>query len=261
MTTSDIPDSAPDFADRSDFEEADRGLVSPPLSSTITAEDGRVVWNFDDTAFLDEDCPDTVHPNLWRQSQLSARAGLFEVTEGVFQARGFDLSNMTLIEGDHGVVVVDPLASAETAAAALDLYRSLRGERPVAAVVFTHSHLDHFGGVLGVIGPDDDVPVVAPQGFMEHSVAENVYAGTAMLRRGTYYSGANLERGPEGLVGMGLGFTASTGTAGLVAPTVEVRHTGQELILDGVVFRFQMTPGAEAPAEMNFLLPQRRALC
>ncbi|MEU8487097.1 alkyl sulfatase dimerization domain-containing protein [Streptomyces sp. NPDC048641] len=261
MTIADTPTADPDFADRSDFEEADRGLVSPPLSSTITAEDGRVVWNFDDTAFLDEDCPGTAHPNLWRQSQLCARAGLFEVTEGVFQVRGFDLSNMTLIEGDHGVVVVDPLASTETAAAALELYRSQRGERPVAAVVFTHSHIDHFGGVLGVIGADDGVPVVAPQGFMEHSVSETVYAGTAMLRRGVYYSGSNLERGPEGLVGMGLGFTASTGTAGMVAPTVDVRHTGQELTLDGVVFRFQMTPGTEAPAEMNFLLPQRRALC
>ncbi|MFF2503620.1 alkyl/aryl-sulfatase [Streptomyces sp. NPDC058067] len=259
MTTTDAP--APDFADRSDFEEADRGLLAPPPTATITAEDGRVVWNFGDTAFLDEDCPDTAHPNLWRQSQLCARAGLFEVTEGVYQVRGFDLSNMTLIEGRRGVVVVDPLVSAETAAAALALYRSQRGDRPVTGVIFTHSHIDHFGGVLGVIRASDDVPVVAPQGFMEHSVAENVYAGTAMLRRGMYYSGANLERGPEGLVGMGLGFTASAGTPGLVPPTVEIRHTGQELTLDGVVFRFQMTPGTEAPSEMNFLLPQLRALC
>ncbi|RVU22307.1 MBL fold metallo-hydrolase [Streptomyces antnestii] len=259
MTTTDAP--APDFADRTDFEEADRGLLAPPPTATITAEDGRVVWNFGDTAFLDEDCPDTAHPNLWRQSQLCARAGLFEVTEGVYQVRGFDLSNMTLIEGRRGVVVVDPLVSAETAAAALALYRSQRGDRPVTGVIFTHSHIDHFGGVLGVIDASDDVPVVAPQGFMEHSVAENVYAGTAMLRRGMYYSGANLEPGPEGLVGMGLGFTASAGTPGLVPPTVEIRHTGQELTLDGVVFRFQMTPGTEAPSEMNFLLPQLRALC
>ncbi|MEU6660137.1 alkyl sulfatase dimerization domain-containing protein [Streptomyces sp. NPDC046821] len=259
MTTTDAP--APDFADRSDFEEADRGLLAPPPSATITDADGRVVWNFGDTAFLDADCPDTAHPHLWRQSQLCARAGLFEVTEGVYQVRGFDLSNMTLIEGDHGVVVVDPLVSAETSAAALALYRSQRGDRPVAGVIFTHSHLDHFGGVLGVIGPDDGVPVVAPLGFMENAVAENVYAGTAMLRRGMYYSGANLERGPEGLVGMGLGFTTSTGTPGLVPPNIEIRHTGQELTIDGVVFRFQMTPGTEAPSEMNFLLPQRRALC
>ncbi|MEU6854103.1 alkyl sulfatase dimerization domain-containing protein [Actinacidiphila alni] len=260
----------PDFADRTDFEDADRGLVAPPAQDRITTADGRVVWDFGATAFLKGDCPDTVHPSLWRQSQLCARAGLYEVTAGVYQIRGFDLSNMTLIEGERGVVVVDPLVSAECAAAGLALYRAHRGDRPVTAVLCTHSHIDHFGGIRGVLPEDGDggrdeapggVPIVAPAGFMEHSVAENVYAGTAMLRRGAYYSGYTLDRGPAGLVGMGLGFTSSTGSVALLPPTVEITATGQEETYDGVLFRFQLTPGTEAPSELNFHLPERRALC
>ncbi|GGJ49424.1 alkyl/aryl-sulfatase [Streptomyces brasiliensis] len=265
----DTADITPDFADRTDFENADRGFVAPPESALVTGADGHVVWNFDDTAFLDGDCPGTVHPSLWRQAQLCARAGLYEVTEGVFQIRGYDLSNMSLIEGDRGIVVVDPLVSPDCAAAGLALYRAERGDRPVTAVIYTHSHIDHFGGVHGVLSARDpdgspggsDVPIVAPQGFMAHSVTENIYAGTAMLRRGDYYSGRGLDPGPTGLVGTGLGFTASNGTPGLLSPTVEIRHTGQEAVLDGVLFRFQMTPGTEAPAEMNFMLPERHALC
>ncbi|MGX4734483.1 alkyl/aryl-sulfatase [Kitasatospora griseola] len=258
VSTADI---APDSADRTDFEDADRGLVAGPAKPRITAEDGHLVWDFEATAFLRGDCPDTAHPSLWRQSQLCARAGLYEVTDGVYQLRGFDLSNMTLIEGERGVVVVDPLVSEECAAEGLALYRAHRGDRPVTAVLFTHSHIDHFGGTLGVIGPDGDVPIVAPEGFMEHSVAENVYAGTAMLRRGVYHTGAELEPGPRGLIGVGLGFTASRGRAGLLRPTVEITRTGQEEHLDGVLFRFQLTPDTEAPSELNFHLPQRRALC
>jgi alkyl sulfatase BDS1-like metallo-beta-lactamase superfamily hydrolase len=253
-----------DYQDRTDFDDADRGLLAGPADEVITGLDGQVVWDFRATAFLDGDCPPTVHPSLWRQSQLCARAGLFEVTEGVYQVRGYDLSNMSLIEGERGVVVVDPLVSRECAAAALALYRAHCGDRPVTAVVFTHSHMDHFGGVEGVLDQDPaagDVPVVAPRGFLENSVAENVYAGPAMLRRGLYYAGTVLGRGPAGLVGMGLGFTASSGTPGLVAPTLEITRSGQEEALDGVVFRFQLTPDTEAPAEMNFHLPGRRALC
>ncbi|MFJ9542855.1 alkyl/aryl-sulfatase [Streptomyces sp. NPDC101225] len=256
-----MTETMPDFTDRTDFEDADRGLVARPTAGTVTADDGRVVWSFDDTAFLDGERPDTVHPGLWRQSQLCARAGLYEVTDGIYQIRGYDLSNMTLIEGEHGAVVVDPLISAECARAGLELYRTQRGDRPVTAVIFTHSHIDHFGGVHGVLDPGADVPVLAPEGFIENSVAENVYAGTAMLRRGMYHTGVNLVRGPNGLVGTGLGFTASTGTPGLVRETLTVRDTGQEEALDGVLFRFQMTPDTEAPSEMNFLLPERRALC
>ncbi|MFF0729546.1 alkyl/aryl-sulfatase [Streptomyces sp. NPDC004134] len=259
--------ATPDPSDRADFEAADRGFLAGPVERQVTAADGRVVWDFDDTAFLGSlpngNHPDTVNPSLWRQAKLCARAGLYEVAEGVLQVRGYDLSNMTLIEGGQGVVVVDPLISRETAAAALALYRAQRGDRPVTGVVITHSHLDHFGGILGVLDPDADadVPVIAPAGYLEHAVAENVYAGTAMLRRGFYYGGMNLERGPAGLVGMGLGFTASTGTPALLPATLDVTHTGQTETVDGVRFVFQMTPGTEAPSEMNFLLPDHRALC
>ncbi|WP_407563164.1 alkyl/aryl-sulfatase [Streptomyces sp. 184] len=257
--------ATPDPSDRSDFEDADRGFLAGPVERQVTAADGRVVWDFDDTGFLealpDGSHPDTVDASLWRQARLCARAGLYEVTDGVLQVRGYDLSNMTLIEGERGVLVVDPLISRETAAAALALYRAHRGDRPVTGVVITHSHLDHFGGILGVLDPEADVPVLAPAGYLEHSVAENVYAGTAMLRRGFYYGGMNLERGPAGLVGMGLGFTASTGTPALLPATKDVTHTGQAETVDGVRFVFQMTPGTEAPSEMNFLLPDHRALC
>lgn len=260
-TTASAGSTAPDFADRTDFENADRGFVAGPSVTAITGDDGRVVWDFADTAFLEGGCPDTVNPSLWRQAQLCARAGLYRVTDGIYQIRGFDLSNMTLIEGDTGVIVVDPLVSAETAAAGLALYLEQRGDRPVTGVLFTHSHIDHFGGIHGVVGRDDDVPVLAPQGFMQHSVTENVYAGTAMLRRGAYYAGMNLGRGPTGLVGTGLGFTTSAGTTGILPPTIEITGTGQVETVDGVVFHFQLTPGTEAPSEMNFHLPEHRALC
>lgn len=193
------------FEDRQDFEDAERGRIAGLSPGVVTTADGRPVWDVGAYRFLDGDCPDTVNPSLWRQSQLCARQGLFEVTEGVYQIRGIDLSNMSLIEGERGVIVVDPLVSAETAAAGLKLYREHRGGKPVTAVIYTHCHFDHFGGVLGVVDQDTEVPILAPEGFMEHAVSENVYAGTAMLRRSAYYGGVNLERGPAGLVGMGLG--------------------------------------------------------
>ncbi|GAA1987864.1 alkyl sulfatase dimerization domain-containing protein [Catenulispora subtropica] len=250
-----------DFGDRTDFADADRGFLAGPEQQQIRTADGKVAWDFEATAFLQGDCPDTVNPSLWRQSQLTARAGLYEVTEGIHQIRGFDLSNMTLIEGDRGVIVVDPLVSAETAAAGLALYRKVRGDRPVTGVIYTHSHVDHFGGVEGVVEPGSSVPILAPEGFMTEAVAENVYVGTAMLRRGMYYSGSSVEAGPRGKVGMGLGFAASVGTVGLLPPTKSITATGQEETVDGVRFVFQSTPGTEAPSEMNFLLPDRRALC
>ncbi|MFI1093935.1 alkyl/aryl-sulfatase [Streptomyces sp. NPDC020917] len=252
-------------ADASDAADADRGFVAALVPGVVKARDGRVVWDSDAFAFLRETVPaPTVHPGLWRQSALCARQGLYEVTEGVYQVRGLDLSNMTLVEGERGVVVVDPLVSAETAAAALGLYRDHRGDRPVTAVVYTHPHVDHFGGVLGVIAPEDveaGVPIVAPEHFMEHAVSENVYAGTAMIRRGMYFSAFGTDVGPEGQVGMGLGLATSSGSVGLLPPTLEITRTGQEEVLDGVRFVFQLTPGTEAPAEMNFYLPDRQALC
>ena len=255
-----MPGQGADLSDRRDFEDADRGFITALDPLVITAADGRVVWDMD-WGFLDAECPPTAHPNLWRQGQLNARHGLYEVTDGIYQVRGFDMSNMTLVEGDTGVIVIDPLISAEVAAAALALYRSHRGDRPVTAIIYTHAHLDHFGGVLGVVDADTTVPIVAPDHFLEHAVSENVYAGTAMLRRSMYYVGMPLEKAPTGTLGLGLGAGGSTGTPGLIAPTVDITRTGQEEVLDGVRIVFQMTPGTECPSEMNFYFPDKRTLC
>ena len=245
--------------DRTDFEDAERGFVGAMTPCVVTAGDGRVVWDNDAYSFLGDACPATANPSLWRQSQLCAKQGLFEVTDGIYQVRGLDLSNMTLVEGDEGVIVIDPLISKETAAAALALYREHRGDRAVTAVIYTHAHGDHFGGVHGVYR--EGVPIVAGHGFMDAAVAENVYAGAAMNRRAEYMYGAQLEKGPRGQIGAGLGQTTSLGSIGLIPPTLEITHTGQEETLDGVLIRFQMTPGTECPVEMNFLFPERRALC
>lgn len=166
-----------DFADRTDFQNAERGLVARFEPGVIHAPDGQVIFDADAyTQATSGDCPDTVNPSLWRQCQLTAIQGLFEVTDGIYQVRGIEISNMSLIEGDTGVIAIDPLVSAECAAAGLALYRKHRGDRPVTAVIYTHSHIDHFGGVLGVVDTDTQVPIVAPQGFLENAVSENVYA-------------------------------------------------------------------------------------
>ncbi|WP_141015478.1 alkyl/aryl-sulfatase [Nocardioides sambongensis] len=252
------------FSDTQDFEDARRGLIAP-AGGPVHAEDGRVVWDNTSYDFLQGECPDTVNPSLWRQSQLVATAGLFEVVPGLYQVRGMDLSNISFVEGDSGVIVIDPLISAETAAAALALYREHRGDRPVTGVIYTHSHVDHFGGVRGVVSQEDvdagTVPVLAPEGFVEHAVSENVFAGTAMGRRAGYMYGAALERGVHGGVGAGLGQTTSTGTVTLIAPTVEITTTGQEEVVDGVRIVFQMAPDTEAPSEMLFYFPDLKALC
>jgi len=250
------------FGDRTDFENAERGQIDSLDPCLVRAADGRVVWDLEPFSFLDGERPDTVHPSLWRQAQLCARHGLFLVRDGIYQVRGMDISNMTIIEGDTGVIVIDPLISAETAAASLALYRKNRGDRPVAGVIYTHSHGDHFGGVAGVLPSGaGDVPILAPAGFLEHAVSENVYAGTAMNRRATYMYGMFLAASPTGMVSNGLGIAASTGALGLIAPTRDITHTGQEETIDGVRIVFQLTPGTEAPAEMNFYFPVQRALC
>lgn len=252
------------FADRGDFDDARRGLVAG-LDSAIEGPGGTVVWDLGSYDFLDGAPPDSVHPSLWRQSQLAALGGLFEIAPGFYSLRGFDLSNMEIIEGEEGIIVVDPLISVETAAAALALYRKHRGDRPVTAVVYNHSHVDHFGGVRGVVSEDDvssgRVPIIAPVGFLEHAISENVFAGTAMARRAAYMYGAMLDRDPRGQVGCGLGMTTSLGRVSLLAPTMEITETGQEEVVDGVRFVFQLTPGTEAPAEMNFHFPDHRILC
>ncbi|MEU4813372.1 alkyl sulfatase dimerization domain-containing protein [Nocardia fluminea] len=253
------------FGDTQDFADAERGFVAALTPGVVKNAAGEVVWDIDAYSFLDGECPPTVNPSLWRQSQLCVKQGLFEVTDGIFQIRGFDLSNMTLVEGDAGVIMIDPLISEETAAAGLALYREHRGDRPVAGVIYSHSHIDHFGGVKGVTTEKEVAagrcPIIAPVGFTEHAVEENVYAGTAMARRAAYMYGAALPRGPKGAVGAGLGPTNSIGTPTLISPTVYIDHTGQTVTVDGVTIEFQMTPGTEAPSEMNFYFPDRRALC
>ncbi|WP_055598350.1 alkyl/aryl-sulfatase [Streptomyces aureus] len=258
-----MTDTLPSFEDTTDFDNADRGYVGSLVPGMVKSDDGRVIWDNDAYAFLDGDCPDTAHPSLWRQAQLCVRQGLYEVTEGIYQVRGLDISNMTLVEGERGVIVIDPLISTETAAAALALYKEHRGDRPVTGVIYTHSHGDHFGGVRGVLphGTEENVPVLAPAGFLEHAVSENVYAGTAMTRRAAFMYGVGLPKAPDGQIGVGLGAGTSTGTISLVPPTVDISGTGQEETVDGVRIVFQLTPGTEAPAEMNFLFPDHRALC
>jgi alkyl sulfatase BDS1-like metallo-beta-lactamase superfamily hydrolase len=254
------------FHDTTDFDSADRGFVAALSPCVVKAADGRVVWDNDVYAFLDGPAPASVHPSLWRQSTLAAKQGLYEVVPGIYQVRGLDLSNITFVEGDTGIIVIDPLVSTEVAAAALGLYRTHRGgDRPVVAVIYTHSHVDHFGGVLGVTSQADvdagTVAVLAPEGFTAHAVQENVYAGPAMTRRATYMYGALLARGPQGQVGCGLGQTPSTGEVALIAPTIDIRTTGEAHTIDGVEIEFQMAPGTEAPAEMHFYFPRFRALC
>lgn len=252
------------FDDTRDQENERRGFIATVEEPAIRAADGRVVWDLNAYGFLAEDCPPTANPSLWRQSRLVTGHGLFEVTPGIYQVRGFDLSNMTLVEGERGILVIDPLVSTETAAAALALYRRHRGDRPVTGVLYTHSHVDHFGGVKGVIGVEEvagGVPVIAPEGFLEHAVSENVYAGTAMSRRAAYMYGAALSKGPRGQISSGLGATNSTGTVTLIPPTLSITRTGQSETVDGIRMVFQMTPGTEAPAELNIHFPGHAALC
>jgi alkyl sulfatase BDS1-like metallo-beta-lactamase superfamily hydrolase len=252
----------PSFADTDDFADVDRGFIAKLEPAVVRTAQGRVVWDNDAYGFLQGECPKTANPSLWRQGQLAARQGLYEVAEGIYQVRGLDLSNMTLVEGEEGVIVIDPLISAEVAAAALALYRAQRGERRVTGLIYTHSHGDHFGGARGVLPHGHEpVPVLAPEGFLEHAVSENVYAGNAMTRRSAYMYGATLPKAPEGQIGAGLGMTTSLGTITMIAPTVDITRTGQQETIDGVRIVFQLTPGTEAPAEMNFLFPDRRALC
>ncbi|WP_313673702.1 MBL fold metallo-hydrolase, partial [Mycolicibacterium sp.] len=257
------------FDDTRDLADADRGFIGALEPCVITAADGRVVWDNDVYSFLSgsdaTQAPPSVHPSLWRQSKLCAKQGLYEVVEGIYQVRGLDLSNITFVEGDTGIIVIDPLVCTETAAAALALYRTHRGDKEVRAVIYTHSHVDHFGGVLGVTTQADvdagKVPVLAPEGFIGHAVQENVYAGTAMTRRAAYMYGTTLDRGPQGQVGCGLGQAPSTGEVAIIVPTIDITTTGETHTIDGVEIEFQMAPGTEAPAEMHFYLPKFRALC
>jgi alkyl sulfatase BDS1-like metallo-beta-lactamase superfamily hydrolase len=253
------------FADRQDFDDATRGHIADLAQPQIKAADGHTVWDQQAYRFEAGDAPATVNPSLWRQAQLNNVAGLFKVTERVYQLRGLDLSNMTIVEGDTGIIIIDPLLSAETAAAGLALYYQHRPKKPVSAVVYTHSHVDHFGGVKGVIREEDAaagrVQVIAPEGFMEEAVSENVLAGNAMSRRAQYMYGSLLPRSADGQVDAGLGKGLSRGTVTLIAPNALITKAVETRRVDGVDIEFQLTPGTEAPAEMNLYFPQLRALC
>ena len=253
--------------DPTDQLRNERGLLAHEDSLVLTSSDsGRVVWDMDRFRFISGAAPATVNPSLWRQEQLNNIHGVFELADRVFQVRGYDISNISFIQGETGWIVIDPLTSTETAAAALAMLNSTVGERPVTGVIYTHSHADHFAGVYGVIDDDDvasgRVPVMAPAGFLEEAVRENVIAGPAMLRRAGYMYGGLLPADEQGLVGSGLGRTLPRGgEAGLIVPTDDIATTGEERVIDGVRIVFQLTPGTEAPAEMNFFFPDLRALC
>jgi alkyl sulfatase BDS1-like metallo-beta-lactamase superfamily hydrolase len=256
--------AGPDFADRQDFAFADRGYLGTRADPKILAADGHVVWDLSAYDFAKGPAPASVNPSLWRQVQLLARHGLFQVADGVWQVRGFDLANATFIRGKSGWIVIDCLTSAETAKAALELANDRLGARPVVAVIYTHSHVDHFGGVRGLVAQADvdagRVRIIAPKGFLEEAVSENVIAGAAMARRASFQFGTALPKGPQGQVNAGIGAAVSAGTQTLIAPTLEIDHTGQQLTVDGVRLEFQVTPGTEAPAEMNIYLPDLRVL-
>jgi alkyl sulfatase BDS1-like metallo-beta-lactamase superfamily hydrolase len=253
------------FSDTRDFDEASRGFLGTIDNARITSAAGRVVWSLEPYGFLAAvDAPATVDPSLWRQSRLNMNHGLFEVLPGIYQIRGLDIANMTLIEGDRGVIVVDTLTSIEGARAAMELYFQHRGKRPVTAVIFTHTHTDHWGGARGVL--DDEtlasgsVPIIAPNLFMEHAVSENIIAGPAMLRRAQYQFGPFLTKGPRGQVDCGLGKSMAAGSVALLRPTDLVIATGDKRTIDGLEFEFQMAPNSEAPAEMHFFIPRYKLL-
>ena len=256
-----------DFADRQDFEDASRGLVARPDTLTIKDDSGHVVWDMESyKAYIGDDkpAPDTVNPSLWRNAQLNMHYGLFKVTDRIWQVRGYDLSNVTFIQGDTGWIVGDPLSNTETAKAALELVNTTLGERPVVAVIYSHSHGDHYGGVRGLVDEADvkagKVKIIAPEHFTEEAVSENVIAGNAMARRGFYMYGPLLPRNATGGVNGGLGQTIPHGTVSLILPTDLIGKTGETRTVDGVQMVFQMTPGTEAPAEFNVFFPQFRTM-
>lgn len=244
------------------FEDARRGLIAAPDSLVVKDEEGRVIWSLQQYAFLKGEAPETVNPSLWRQARLNNLAGLFEVSPGIYQLRGFDLANMTLIRGEEGWILVDPLTSKETASAALAFAFDHLESDPVTTIVYTHSHVDHFGGAEAAIEyADGELTVVAPSGFMKEATSENILAGTAMVRRAGYQYGRNLSVSPLGHVDLGLGKSVAFGTVGLIPPNLEVTQTGERHTLDGVEFQFQIVSGSEAPSEFTFYLPQHQAFC
>jgi len=266
-----------DFQNTSEYENATRGLIDAPEVLELKDAEGTVVWSQAAYRFLEdyEKAPDTVNPSLWENTRNNHAYGLFEVCEGIYQVRGYDMSNLTVVKGDTGWILFDPLMSVECSQAAMQLIEQNLGSYPVKAVVISHPHADHFGGILGVMTADEvadrnlsiveqaesgKIPIIVPEGFAQHAIAENVYAGKAMTRRANYQYGVLLEPGVTGTLAQGIGMGQSTGTVSYLAPTYEITATGETLVIDGVEMEFQMTPGTEAPAEMNTWFPQFKAL-
>ncbi|WP_371227631.1 alkyl/aryl-sulfatase [Pseudomonas sp. QE6] len=254
------------FNDKTSFELAHKGFIAPLPQEPIKGASGNMIWDPAKYGFIKEGeaAPATTNPSLWRQSQLINISGLFQVTDGIYQVRNYDLSNMTIVEGKSGITIFDPLISSETAKAALELYYKHRPKKPVVAVIYTHSHVDHYGGVRGVVDEKDvkagKVKIYAPLGFLEHAVAENVMAGTAMSRRASYMYGNLLPPSETGQLGAGLGTTTSAGTVTLIPPTDIISKTGEKRVIDGLTYEFLYAPGSEAPAEMMYYIKEKKAL-
>ncbi len=247
------------LAEQQDFDNASRGLIAAAPALQVAGPDGSLIWDMPSYDFIQGAAPDTVNPSLWRQEKLNNHHGLFKVTEGIYQLRGFDLSNMTIIEGKTGWIIVDPLTTRETAAAAIAFARKHLGDQPISAIIFTHSHIDHFGGVQSALGAGQNIEIVAPVGFMEEATSENVIAGTTMSRRSMFMYGSQLEHSARGHVGSGLGKGPAFGSVGIAEPTRIIETTGEAVTIDGIEFVFQNAPGSEAPAELTFYLPELKA--
>ena len=250
--------------DGRDAEFATRGFLGTRADPIIKAKDGRTVWNLDAYAWMDGKAPDTVNPSLWRHQMILRKHGLFALSDGMWQVRGFDVSNMTVIKGTTGWILVDPLTNRETSAAAIELVNSKLGKRPVSAVIYTHSHGDHYGGIKGVVSQDEvnagKVAIIAPEHFINETASENVMAGPAMGRRANYQFGGSLTPGPTGQMGSGIGSAIPAGEITLIAPTLSIRKTGEKHVVDGVEMEFQMAPETEAPAEMNVMFAKAKTL-
>ena len=253
-----------DLNNQQDFEDAKRGFIAKPTGQIVGA-DGAVLIDFDAFNFITGKAPATVNPSLWRHATLNAQYGLFKVADGIYQLRGFDISNMTLIEGKTGWIVVDPLTAREMATAAIAFARKHLGDKPVSAIIYTHSHIDHFGGVLGVTTAEEvaarKIPIIAPEGFTEEATSENIMVGVVMGRRSGYQFGKSLERSAKGFVDAGLGKNIAYGTFGILQPNQLISQDTQEMNVDGLRLVFHNVPGAEAPAELTFSIPEMKAYC